>query len=177
MKGILHKYSDVHSHNLSAATGGDTVVSISPDMAMEPAGVYSVGIHPWDTTEPITLEALKKLVAAARDPRTVAIGECGIDRLRGGDIELQQRLFEFHAGLAERVGKPLIIHNVRADDLLAASMRRISPSQEWIIHGFRGKPERLKALLKTGFSISLGPGAPEDIVALIPPERLYRETD
>ncbi len=56
-------------------------------------------------------------------------------------------------------------------------MRRISPSQEWIIHGFRGKPERLKALLKTGFSISPGPGAPEDIVALIPPERLYRETD
>ncbi len=69
------------------------------------------------------------------------------------------------------------LHNVRADDLLAASMRRISPSQEWIIHGFRGKPERLKALLKTGFSISPGPGAPEDIVALIPPERLYRETD
>ena len=177
MKGNLHKYSDVHSHSLSAATRGDTVVSISPGTPMEEGGVYSVGIHPWDTSSPVTLTMLKNLVKAARDPRTVAVGECGIDRLRGGDTALQQQIFEFHARLAERTGKPLIIHTVRADDLIAASMRRISPSQEWIIHGFRGKPERLKALLKTGFSFSLGPGAAEELTKLIPPERLYRETD
>ena len=177
MKGNLHKYSDVHSHSLSAATRGDTVVSISPGTPMEEGGVYSVGIHPWDTSSPVTLTMLKNLVKAARDSRTVAVGECGIDRLRGGDTALQQQIFEFHARLAERTGKPLIIHNVRADDLIAASMRRISPSQEWIIHGFRGKPERLKALLKTGFSFSLGPDAPEELTKLIPPERLYRETD
>lgn len=177
MKGILHRYNDIHSHNLSAATRGDTVVGISPGTPMEAGGVYSVGIHPWDTTAPVTLAMLKKLIAAARDSRTVAIGECGIDRLRGGDPGLQQKIFELHARLAERTGKPLIIHNVRADDLLAASMRRIGPSQEWIIHGFRGKPERLKALLKTGFSFSLGPDAPEELTKLIPPERLYRETD
>lgn len=177
MKGILHKYSDIHSHDLSAASRGDTVVSISPETRMEADGIYSVGIHPWDTTVPVTLTMLKKLVAAARDSRTVAVGECGIDRLRGGDPALQQQIFEFHARLAERTGKPLIIHNVRGDDLLAASMRRISPSQEWIIHGFRGKPERLKALLKTGFSFSLGPDAPEELIKLIPPDRLYRETD
>ena len=161
------------------AERGDTVVSISPSDPMLPRGTYSVGIHPWATEGGApSLAELKKLVGVARDPRVVAIGECGFDRLRGGDIALQQPLFDFHAKLAARLGKPLIIHAVRSTDLLLAAARRLRPeSGTWIIHGFRGKAATARQLLDAGFAMSLGERFNPELLEIIPPERLYRETD
>ena len=90
-------------------------------------GTYSVGIHPWDTAAHIKLSTLKQLVAMARDNRVVAIGEAGFDRMRGGDPACQAAVFDFQARLARRVGKPLIIHCVRAYDMLLAAARRHCP--------------------------------------------------
>lgn len=175
----LSRFTDIHSHRKELACDGKTLVSISPSDAMEPCGNYSVGIHPWVTAErAVTLADLKGLVKAARDPRVAAIGECGFDRLRGGSLELQAALFDFHARLAERLDKPLIIHAVRADDLLLAAARRLRPRPgQWIIHGFRGKPEAAQRLLNAGFSLSIGEKFNPGTIKIIPPERLYRETD
>ncbi len=142
-------------------------------------GWYSVGIHPWDTEQPVTLGQLRALVADVRSPRVVAVGEAGFDRLRGGDMVTQSRLFRLHAKLARKLGKPLVIHCVRAFDLLLGEARRMRPRPgEWIVHGFRGKPELARQLLAAGIDISLGekhhPELPGDV---IPPERLYRESD
>lgn len=173
----LGQYSDIHSHRADLAERGDTVVCITPDDEMLPNGTYSVGIHPWDS-EDVTLSDLKRLISIARDPRVVAIGECGFDRLRGASIEVQNSLFDFHARLAKRLGKPLIIHSVRADDLLLAAARRLRPETgQWIIHGFRGKPETARLLLRAGFSLSLGERFNPETLSVIPTDRLYRETD
>lgn len=174
----LSKYSDIHSHRRELATEGDTIVNIEPGEPMLPGATYSVGIHPWKTERPISLSDLKRLVATARDPRVVAIGECGFDRLRGGSVDRQSRLFDFHARLAARLGKPLIIHAVKANDLLLGAARRHRPVPgSWIIHGFRGKPLAAKQLIDAGFSLSLGSVYNPDTLSVIPPERLYRETD
>lgn len=174
----LSQYTDIHSHRRELATRGDTVVSISPSDPMLPGGTYSVGIHPWATVEPVTLSELKRLVNVARDPRVVAVGECGFDRIRGGSIQNQAALFDFHARLAKELGKPLIIHAVRSDDLLLAAAKRHRPEPgTWIIHGFRGKPEAARRLLDAGFALSIGHRFNPDTLSFIPPERLYRETD
>lgn len=174
----LEEYSDIHSHRRELATRGDTVVNILPGEQMLGGGVYSVGIHPWDTGTPVTLQQLKDLVCTARDSRVVAIGECGFDRLRGGNIDQQTSLFDFHAKLAARIGKPLIIHAVKADDLLLAAVRRHKPKPgQWIVHGFRGKPQSAEQLLRAGFSLSIGERYNPDAFKIIPPDRLYRETD
>lgn len=173
----LDQFDDIHAHSLDRATDGRTVVSIEPGTPIQPEGHYSVGIHPWHTDTPVTLSQLKALVAGARDPRVVAIGECGFDALRGGSVERQRALFDFHARLAERLGKPLIIHAVRSDAELHAAIRRIRPRQRWIIHGFRGKPQAAQALLQAGYSLSLGHHYNPATEAIIPPDRLYRETD
>lgn len=173
----LHRFADIHTHDTRLASAGTAVVSISPDDPMEPHGTYSVGIHPWDTVRPVTLRQLKALVRRARNPRTAAIGECGFDALRGGDPDIQRRLFDLHARLAERTGKPLIIHAVRSNRELLDAIRRHRPSVEWIIHGFRGKPELARQLVRAGYSISLGPRHNPGVPTAIPPERLYRETD
>ena len=174
----LHKFKDIHSHDTSLALRGDTVVSVSPGHAILPDGNYSVGIHPWDTETPVTLSQLKNLVATARLPQVVAIGECGFDRLRGADTSRQAALFDFHARLARRLGKPLIIHAVRADDLLLAAARRLRPEPgTWIIHGFRGKPAAARQLLDAGFSLSLGKHFNPLSRQIIPDDRLYFESD
>lgn len=175
----LSTFADIHTHDASRATSGDAVVSVRPDEPRLAGGWYSVGIHPWDTADgPPTLSQLKALVAAARDEHTVAIGECGFDRLRGGPIELQTGVFDFHARLAARYGLPLVIHAVRADDLVEAAVRRHRPAPgQWVIHGFRGNPRRGRHLVSRGLALSLGTTHHPDIPQTIPCNLLYSETD
>lgn len=179
MKRPLDHYKDIHSHNLQIATRGDTLVSITPVTPIEDGGHYSVGIHPWTTTSGApALSTLKKLVEKSRRTEVKAIGECGFDTLRGGDPEVQQKLFDFHARLAARTGKPLIIHAVRSNNQLFAAIKKHSPAPGmWIIHGFRGKPELATQLVKAGYSLSFGKHFNADAMKVIPPARLYRETD
>lgn len=173
----LHSFSDIHSHDI-AAVCSNTVVNLTPTDEIPAQGFFSVGIHPWDTADGApSLATLKKLVAMARHDRVVAIGEAGFDRLRGGDIDLQRSVFDFHARLAERLAKPLIIHAVKADDLLAETIRRHRPKVEWIIHGFRGNATRARQMLRLGYSLSLGLRYNPEAKAIIPADRLYRETD
>lgn len=171
----LARFTDIHSHS---RCGADIVTNLDygAEIATAPGEAwYSVGFHPWDTAGGAMpdMEYLRRLAA---DARVVAIGEAGIDRLRG-DTATQREVFRRQALLAEEVGKPLIIHCVKAWDDILALRRELKPNVEWIIHGFRGGVEQARQLLAAGFMLSLGerhaPGADD----FIPSERLYRETD
>lgn len=169
----LAGFSDIHRH---APAGGrdDVIVCITPDTPLPDCGFFSVGIHPWDA-EHATEEMFERLAEMAKASNVVAIGECGFDRLRGGDVEVQRQVFERQAELAKQLDKPLIIHCVHADDLLLRAKKRIGGSNEWIIHGFRGNSRRAAALVKAGFllSINLSATPPDGI----PDDYIYRESD
>ncbi len=168
---MIPKVSDIHTHNPQATDG-----VINLEQGAEPQrddALYSVGWHPW--WGPCT--DWNWVETCAADPRVVLIGECGIDRSRGGDVEAQIELTRRHALLAQRVGKPLILHVVGAWGEILGLRKQLKPSVPWIIHGFRGKPELVRQLLDAGFHISLGPKSPPALAGLIPPERLLRETD
>lgn len=175
----LATFADIHSHDTAAATSGNTVVNITPGETIDPDGWYSIGIHPWSTASgPPSFATLRRLVADARRNNVVAIGECGFDTLRGGDIDLQQQVFDFQAKLARRLGLPLVIHCVKAYDRLAAAVRRHRPAPgTWVVHGFRGKPQLARQLLDMGLSLSLGHRFNPDTAATIPSDRLYHESD
>lgn len=166
--------TDTHTHNPEA--GPEAIINIEPDaLPLPAAGRFSTGVHPWRSAEAAKLWPMVEAVAA--DKRIVAIGECGIDRLRGADIKMQQELFMRHACLAERVGKPLIIHCVRAWGELLGAYSDIKPSQPWIVHGFRGGPALARQLLDAGMHISLGEHFNRATAAIIPDDRLHIETD
>lgn len=166
--------TDTHTHNPEA--GPEAIINIEPDALPLPAtGRFSTGVHPWRSAEAAKLWPMVE--TAASDDRIVAIGECGIDRLREADIKLQEELFMRHARLAERVGKPLIIHCVRAWGELLGAYSDIKPSQPWIIHGFRGGPALAHQLLNVGMHISLGEHFNRATAAIIPDDRLHIETD
>lgn len=171
-------FSDIHTHRTDA--GRDAVICIDPSVdplpAIQPGWHYSVGIHPW-RADCATDRVWRLLDELSRRPEVVAIGEAGLDTLRGPSPEVQLPVFVRQAQLAEAVGKPLIIHAVRSWADIMALRRQMRPAQPWIIHGFRGKPQLAAQLVRAGFHISLGklhhPGVP----LVVPPDRLHRESD
>ena len=164
---------DIHTHNHSA----DSRLAILNCSAYIPGRRISLGLHPWHATT-----EWRKLFAAveehAGEENVAAIGECGIDTLRSTlAIEEQTAQLRAHALLAEKVRKPLILHCVKAYDNIITLHKEISPSQPWIIHGFRGKPQQATQLTKRGFYLSFGAKFNEDSLKATPIEKLFIESD
>lgn len=168
--------TDFHTHRHDAA---GAIISMSPAMAesfilKNPEAKISVGIHPWDTVDTASLELLDNVAAMSQ---VVAIGETGLDKLRGASVAVQADILRRHVELSERQHKPLIIHCVKAWDMLLGIRREMNPSQPWGIHGFRGGPQQASQLLAHGFYLSLGEHFNPATAAIIPDDRLLVETD
>lgn len=168
---------DIHTHNLEALP--PAVISVSPGVELDPARLYSVGIHPWDTDAwDGDYSELERLAAL---PNVVAIGETGLDALRGAPLDRQEEIFRRHVEIAARVGKPLILHVVKAWGRLLEIAReekgRPRPAPLGVVHGFRGKAELARQLLAAGMDISLGERFNAEAARVIPAERLHYETD
>ena len=172
----LHSFNDIHTHG---RTGPGVVCSIEPDEPMDgvPGSAwYSVGIHPWSTGHEVPEELFARLEAMVADGRVVAVGEAGLDALRGGPAQRQEAVFMRQAAIAEKTGKPLVVHCVRRYGRLMELHKAFAPRQLWIVHGVRGKPELARQLSAAGIGISLGKPDPA-VEAVVPPSLLFRETD
>lgn len=143
----------------------------------------SVGLHPWFLTKENAEKDFQKLIQLIDNHNIVAIGECGLDKLKGACLDFQTGIFERQIQLAERVQKPVIIHCVRAFNEVMALKKKLKPTVPMIIHGFNKNVTILKELLKHGFYISIGAAILrgdkkfEKTVLEIPIERLFFETD
>lgn len=136
---------------------------------------FSCGIHPWYSED--ATPQMKFLEEVSSHPRIVAIGECGMDKLKGPEQDIQKKIFEQHIHLSEKLKKPLIIHCVKAWETLVALKKQHKPTQAWIIHGFRGKPEMTRQLVQLGFRFSIGMKFNKKSLPHIPLERMFCETD
>lgn len=116
--------------------------------------------------------------AAAAD----AVGEIGLDFARRDlDPERQLRLFRAQLDVAQRHGKPVVLHVVRAFEEAMRELRgrRLAAA---ILHGFIGSREQAARAVAAGCSLSFGArtfASPRTIEALraTPSERLFVETD
>lgn len=172
----LREFKDIHSHN--SVPSDDRVISLDYDSDVPAEGYYSVGIHPWRTAEIDSLDDVMASIAAkASKENVVAIGEAGLDRLCGAEMERQKEIFTAQARLAEQIGKPLVIHCVKAFDVLMALKKELKPQQPWVVHGFRGKPETARQLLDAGISLSFGEKFNPETLKIVDDDRLYTETD
>ena len=173
---------DCHTHKQPPAE--DAIISVSPiGFATHGNQVWSVGLHPWDLglfcadNLRIKDEIWVELVAAAASPYVAAIGECGIDLSKGGLLATQMLAFRKQALLAERLKKPLIIHAVKAHDIITGMKRDIKPEQPWIIHGFRNKPTIAEIYLKADCYLSFGEKFSPEALDITPENRILAETD
>ena len=137
----------------------------------------SVGIHPWYLADNDAENQLESLRKAIGNRQVVAIGECGLDKLKGPSMELQASVFRKEIALAEEHNLPMVIHCVKAYNELVQIKKSTHPQQPWIIHGFRGKEALAKECLQHGFHLSFGAYFQEDALRAVPFEKLFVETD
>ena len=167
--------NDIHTHRNNPSR--QAIVSLSPtQFDREATRLCSIGIHPWESDR-ATQEELLLLHELSTHPLVAAIGECGIDRLKGGNIEQQTVLFEQHILLSEKVRKPLIIHAVKSTDIILALHRQYNPTQTWIIHGYRGNATTAQQYIKRGIELSYGEKFNPATVAVTPKDMLWIESD
>ena len=175
---------DIHTHQILLEDNDDPYHSCILDvypLEFEVAKVtykrhsFSCGIHPWysEDSEP----QLKYLYEIATDPRIIAIGETGLDKIKGPSLSVQIPVFKSHIELSEKLKKPLIIHAVKVWEQLYHIRKEAKPTQPWIIHGFRGNPQVTQQMVKAGFVFSLGDKFNVDSLEFIPKESLFCETD
>lgn len=139
-------------------------------------GSISVGIHPWNADK-VDEAVWQRLAAMLDDPRVVAIGEIGLDRARGPQMDVQQDVFRRQLVMAEERGLPVVIHSVRATDLLLALRKALKPKVQWIFHGYRGNAAQARQLLDAGIDLSFGLKYNPEAYDAVPPDRRYHETD
>ena len=165
---------DIHTHRADAC---EAVISVNPWEFNPVEGLYySVGIHPWQVGRATDAD-FDRLAECATSGNVLMIGECGIDKLRGGDLPMQMSVLERHIALSEQVGKPLVLHCVRASNELCRLRRQLRPSMPWIVHGFRGNARVASQLLDAGFYLSYGERFNPEALAITPADRLLAETD
>lgn len=168
---------DIHTH-IPGESPYESVLCIETDSGLAvPGGLYSAGIHPWSLnpdTFPDRLAVLKELM---KSDSVVALGECGLDPLRGPSLEFQREAFVSQALAAQESGKPMILHVVRQFDSLLSIGRQLHPSVKWLVHGFRGGVQQMQQLLDNGLYLSFGPGARPQTLSAVPPYSLILETD
>jgi len=178
-------YIDIHTHHQSPDRPDVIAVrSIPMQEAHQYApseGFFSIGLHPWESeTVDLDHQLFDELIAR---PEIIAVGECGLDRLRGADIKKQTILFVQQAIMAETRHKPLIIHCVRAWQEIMSLKTELNPKVPWIIHSYRGKSHVAAKLVDLGFYLSFGESllsfnpVLSDILRNTPDERFFLESD
>lgn len=150
-------------------------------------GVWcSVGTHPHQAHEELDV-TVADLVAHARHPKVVAIGEAGLDFFYDkSPREAQEQGFRTHIDAARRTGLPLVIHAREADDAVARILEEEMAKGAFkaVLHCFTGSRALAEAGIRLGLSISFSgivtyKSAPElrAIAAWLPGDRILVETD
>ncbi|MDE7327852.1 MAG: TatD family hydrolase [Lachnospiraceae bacterium] len=147
----------------------------------------TVGIHPHnaDSAKQEDFRRMEQLVA--QNEKIVAIGECGLDYDRMFSTkENQIRCLEKHIVLAEKLGKPLFLHERAAEeDFVARFKKHREICKRSVVHCFTGNREAAERYLSMGFSIGITgwicddrrAGVLREAVRAIPLERILLETD
>ena len=170
------KITNFHSHDTNAS---QALISVDIEQFNPlPGKVYSVGIHPWHISDDWQ-EKLEKLNDAAQHHQVVAIGETGLDSLKGTPLDLQMQVMQAHINIAAASGKPLIIHCVRTSQQILQLWRDNPHAHDvaWVIHGFRGNENVAQQLLDAGFYLSFGAKFNRQALTITPLDRLLVETD
>ena len=167
---------DFHTHRLDAT---DALISVSPQQFdPQPDKWYSVGFHPWQQLNELTEEDFDLLAQCARHPQVLAIGETGMDRVCGNDLDIQAAVFIRHLRLASTLGKPVVVHSVRtAQDILTERRKAGLTDVTMAIHGMRSNANVARTLLDAGCYVSIGPRFNPEALQVTPLDRLLIETD
>ena len=169
-------------------TGTDRKENQKIDEFTKTHGVFgTAGIHPHnaDSAKQEDFELIEKIIK--NNPRIVAVGECGLDFDRMFSTkENQIRCLEKHIVLAEKLGKPLFLHErSAAADFAGRFKKHPDICKKSVVHCFTGDRKSLEQYLSMGFAIGITGWICDDrrakelreAVKIIPLDKILIETD
>jgi TatD DNase family protein len=146
----------------------------------------TAGIHPHHAVD-LDDSSFGELEQLIGDPTVVALGECGLDYFRDySPRDVQRRAFERQMALAERVRKPVFLHQRDAhDDFIAIIREHRAALAGAVAHCFTGTARELESYLRLELAIGLTGWICDErrgthlgpLVREIPANRLMIETD
>ncbi len=165
----------INSHSHKFGENDITIFQGKKDLVDQ---YYSIGIHPWDANNQ---DITKNFSEQLNLPNCLAIGEIGLDKIKGPNLKTQIQVFEKQIELSEKLNLPVIIHCVKAWNELKLIKRLLKPSQPWIFHGF-SKANILEDVLSEGLFVSFGEAIVRNPKLMeastnVPLEKLFLETD
>ena len=147
---------------------------LHPHYPIQTSHYSSFGVHPWYIPE----EKIDwvKFRSIASQPCVKMIGECGLDTFSKVPLPTQINVFKAQVEISESLQKPLLIHMVRTTTEIMAIHDQLKPTQPWIIHGFRGKPQLAKQYLDHHILLSFGYQFNLKTIKSVPLNKLFLET-
>lgn len=175
-------YLDFHTHRMLFKDAEVLeIISIHPGRNRD-AMLFTMGYHPWWTEQRLSDKAMICLSDAwQQSTDCLALGECGLDSLKGPDLQQQEVIFRQQVELANKLQSPVIIHCVRSFDRLLRIKRELGQTP-WAVHGFVRNKVLAGQLLDQGIYLSVAPHANmhvrmQEMLAYIPIDRLFLESD
>lgn len=147
----------------------------------------TAGIHPHnaDRASQEDFKFMEQILS--ENKKIVAVGECGLDYDRMFSTkENQIQCLEKHIVLAEKLDKPLFLHErSAADDFIRRFKKHPDICKKSVVHCFTGDKETLNKYLSMGFSIGITGWICDDrrskelrdAVRMIPLDQILIETD
>ncbi len=210
-KEVIRRALDAEVWLVTVGTQKDTSRKAVEVASEYDKGVYAaIGLHPVHTSKSFHDEeelgggeAAKSFTSRgevfdhgyylnlAKNPKTVAIGECGLDyyRMEGDGKELkekQKQAFELQIELAKEVKKPLMIHCRDAFSDVLDMLKALSAPPS-VAHQMVRTVNEAKKLLDLGYYFTFSgnitfkpkPDKPafDEVIKYIPLDRILTETD
>lgn len=193
---LSHKYDEDRDEVLKRAyeKGVSALLNVSDDMtssfgAIElskkhPRVFSAVGVHPHNAKD-FKDQDIHDLEKLARDEKTLAIGEIGLDYYYDfSDRDIQMRAFLQQIDLALNLDLPIIVHDREAHKDTIDTLKGFEGKIKGVMHCYSGSGESAKILVNLGLYISFAgvitfKNARKTIEALeaVPLDRLLIETD
>lgn len=160
------KLLDCHTHSQEVscqAIRSLTYAEWSGDATIEEGQLYSIGFHPWslplEENQTALIDQMQHRLAS--EPQIVAIGECGIDKVRSNATLSQQLVWlEAQMRLACQLQRPILLHTVRAwaemIEMRSQMEQEFAQLPPMVLHGFRARGEVAQMMLSKGFALSFG---------------------
>lgn len=166
--------------NATGPEDWDAVLSL----AMQCPGIVPcVGLHPWKAGkvsagwETLLRERLEKNPSAC-------IGEAGLDMAKDENFAEQEAALAMQLGLAANLGRPIVLHCVRAWGKLSEMLARRPLKAGFMIHSFGGSVEMIHILSKAGGCFSFTGEIADtrreklrEALSAVPRDRLLFETE
>lgn len=176
-------FIDFHTHRLRQNHRNDVQEIVSIHLGKEcERHFYTVGKHPWWTNEVLSPSEIEQFKQHFEHKNCLAMGEMGLDKLKGVEINQQIDILNSQLDLAAEFNLPVIIHCVRAYHHIQQIKKQYPSIKKWCIHGYPRHFELANQLINQGFYLSIMPVRTvtetyRNLILNLPLNRFFLETD